>query len=363
MKIELLNPTVRDVVNGYLNSDEEGVVGYGGKLNIRPKYQREFVYLRKQQEDVIRTIKDGLPLNVMYWCKTEGGFELMDGQQRTLSFCSYIQNDFSVDDAYFGNLPKDIQDKILDYKLFIYVCEGTESEKLKWFRIINIAGEKLTDQELRNAVYAGSWVSDAKRYFSKRGCAARGLAEKYVKGDAIRQELLEKAIKWVADKEGKTIEAYMAEHQHDANALALWNNFRSAIDWVKATFPTYRKEMLGVDWGKLYNEFGDDRTLDATKLEARIKELMEDDDVTSKKGIYPYVLTGDERSLSIRAFKPKEKREVFERQNHKCKKCGKVCELEQMEADHITPWSQGGKTVIENCQMLCKDCNRRKSDK
>lgn len=361
MKIELMNLTVRDVVDGYENNDEEGVVGYGGKLNIRPKYQREFVYKDEQRNEVIRTIRKDLPLNVMYWCKTEEGYELMDGQQRTLSFCMYVNGDFSVGDMAFHNLPKDKQNQILNYKLFIYVCEGTESEKLEWFKIINIAGEKLTDQELRNAVYAGSWTSDAKRYFSKPGCVAQKIANKYVKGDAIRQEYLETAIKWKASADEQTIEGYMSKHQHDQNALELWNYFRGVIDWAQNIFPKYRKEMKGVNWGSLFNEFGTDSSLNAKKLEARVAALMADEDVTKKSGIYEYVLRGDERVLSIRAFTDRDKRTAYEKQKGICPKCGKKFKIEEMEADHITPWSKGGKTIPENCQMLCKDCNRRKS--
>lgn len=361
MKIELMNLTIRDVVDGYENNDAEGVVGYGGKLNIRPKYQREFVYKEAQRNEVIRTIQKDLPLNVMYWCKTEEGYELMDGQQRTLSFCMYVNGDFSVDDMSFHNLPKDKQNQILDYKLFIYVCEGTESEKLDWFKIINIAGEKLTDQELRNAVYAGSWTSDAKRYFSKPGCVAQKLANKYVKGDAIRQEYLETAIKWKSSKEEKTIEGYMGEHQHDQNAVELWSYFRGVIDWVQNIFPDYRSQMKGVNWGELYNAHGDDASLNAKELAKRVDDLMADEDVTRKSGIYEYVLNGNERVLSIRAFPDRDKRTAYEKQKGVCPKCGKKFKIEEMEADHITPWSQGGKTIPENCQMLCKDCNRRKS--
>ena len=177
MEINELKVTVGQVCEGYFNDAEEGVVGYGGSLDIRPRYQREFVYKDAQRDEVVRTVMKGLPLNVMYWCRvrrSDGteGFEVLDGQQRTISVCEYVDGSFSVDDKYFYNLPSDKQRQILDYPLFIYTCDGTDSEKLDWFRIINIAGERLTDQELRNAVYAGPWVSDAKRYFSKTGCAA-----------------------------------------------------------------------------------------------------------------------------------------------------------------------------------------------
>ncbi len=215
MHIEERKVTVREITEGYFNDAEEGVVGYDEQLDIRPKYQREFVYKDAQRDEVIRTIMKGLPLNVMYWVDRgeqyeddidTPRYEVLDGQQRTISICEYVEGNFSVDDKGFHNLPVDIQEKILDYELFVYVCEGTDSEKLEWFRIINIAGEQLTEQELRNAVYAGSWVSDAKRYFSKTGCAASTLADDYLKGSSIRQEYLETAIKWAAAAEGKTVE-------------------------------------------------------------------------------------------------------------------------------------------------------------
>ena len=264
-----------------------------------------------------------------------------------------------MDNRSYDNLTKDKQEGILDYKLMIYFCEGTDSEKLDWFRIINIAGEKLYDQELRNAVYTGSWLADAKLKFSKTNCAAYGLGSDYVTGSPIRQEFLETAIDWIND--GK-IEEYMSRNQHAQNANELWLYFQAVIQWVQATFPNYRKEMKGIRWGGLYNRFKND-SFDTAKLEERIKALMMDDDVTSKKGVYEYVLTGEERCLNIRAFTPVMKRAAYERQNGIYPKCKKHFEFEQMEGDHITPWHEGGKTIKENCQMLCKNCNRRKSGK
>lgn len=363
MKIELNRIPIREVIAGYKDSAEEGVVAYGGKLDIRPKYQREFVYNGKQRDAVIETVKNGFPLNVMYWVKTnEGNYEVMDGQQRTISIGQYINGDFSLNNFNFHNLTDEEQDKILDYELMIYFCEGTDREKLDWFKIINIAGEKLTDQELRNAVYTGPWLSDAKLKFSKSNCAAYLLANDgghLVSGSPIRQEYLETALSWIND--GK-IEDYMAKHQHDANADELWNYFQNVIAWVRATFTNYRREMSAVQWGELYNKFKD-KKLDAEKLEAEIKELMQDEDVTKPSGIYPYVLTRQEKYLSIRAFTDKQKREAYEKQNGICVKCGEHFTIEEMEADHITPWHEGGKTTAGNCQMLCKQDNRTKSGK
>ncbi len=360
MEIKLHKITVRDLTNGYADNAEQGVKAYGGKLDVRPPYQREFVYGDKQRAAVIDTLTQGFPLNVMYWAtRDDGTFEIIDGQQRTISICQYVNGDFAYLFKYFHNLQEDEKEKILNYGLQVYICSGTDSEKLKWFETINIAGEKLTEQELRNAVYAGSWVSDAKRYFSKTGCAAYGLASKYVSGSPIRQDYLETAIRWISKG---NIEVYMGNHQHDPNAVALWNHFSSVINWVKALFPKYRKEMKGVDWGTLYEKFKE-QSLDATALEEKVTKLMMDSDVQKKSGIYAYVLDGDEHHLGIRAFDDNTKREVYERQQGICKICGKHFDIEQMEADHITPWKEGGRTIAENCQMLCRECNRRKSDK
>lgn len=359
MKIELHEITIQDVAENYVDNAEEGVVGYNGRLNIRPKYQREFVYDNKKRDAVLDTIRKDFPLNVMYWVKNEdGSFEVMDGQQRTISFCQYVNSDFSIDYRAFHNLTKTEQEQILNYKLMIYFCEGNDKEKLDWFRIINIAGEKLTDQELRNAVYTGPWLSDAKLKFSKTNCAAYGLANKYVTGSPIRQEFLETAICWISKGE---IEKYMSVHQHDPNANELWTYFRNVIEWVQLTFLTYRSEMKGINWGGLYDEFKD-KVYDTSKLEQEIQDLMMDDDVSNKKGVYLYVLNRNEKHLSIRAFTESQKRAAYEKQKGICKKCGNYFELNKMEADHITPWSKGGKTNTENCQMLCLDCNRRKSD-
>lgn len=358
MKVELHELTIRAVTENYVDNAEEGVLGYNGRLNIRPKYQREFVYDDKKRNAVIDSIQKSLPLNVMYWAVNEdGSFEVLDGQQRTVSFCQYVNNDYSIDNRFFHNLTETEKQHILNYKLMIYFCEGGDKEKLDWFRIVNIAGERLYDQELRNAVYTGPWLSDAKLKFSKTNCAAYLLAKDYVNGSPIRQELLEIALKWISKGD---IEAYMAAHQHDPNANELWMYFRNIIEWVKLTFPNYRREMKGVDWGSLYDQFKND-VIDTRALANEVDALMMDDDVTRKRGIYPYVLTRNPRHLNIRAFSDNQKREAYERQKGVCVRCGKQFEISQMEADHITPWRLGGKTHADNCQMLCKQCNREKS--
>jgi hypothetical protein len=359
MKVELHEISVREVAKNYVDNAEEGVIGYDGKLNIRPKYQREFVYDEKKRNAVIDTIQKDFPLNVIYWAKNDDGtFEVLDGQQRTISFCQYVKGDFSIDNRAFHNLTNTEKDHILDYKLMVYFCEGNDKEKLDWFKIVNIAGERLTDQELRNAVYTGTWLTAAKTIFSKSNCPAYLLAKNYVNGSPIRQEILQMAISWIS---GGNIEKYMSVHQQDPNANELWTYFKNVIEWVKLTFTTYRKEMKGIDWGNLYNKYKD-KMFDTVKLEQEIQVLMMDDDVTKKSGIYPYILTRNEKYLSIRAFTESQKRVAYERQKGICPRCGKHFELKEMQADHITPWSKNGKTIPENCQMLCQECNRRKSD-
>lgn len=363
MNIELKEITIRELTNGYADNEENGVVGYGGKLDIRPPYQREFVYKDKQREAVIDTLSKNFPLNVMYWAmKEDGSYEVIDGQQRTISIAQYINGDFAYMMRYFHNLHDDEKEKILNYKLMVYFCEGEPSEKLKWFETINIAGEELTDQELRNAVFSGSWVSDSKRYFSKNGCVAYNKAHKYLSGTVNRQEYLETAIEWIAKRDRTTIENYMAMHQHDENASELWVYFQSVINWIEILFTDSHKEMKGLDWGGFYFAYKDN-SYDPVKLGQEVARLRKDEDVTKKSGIYEYLLSGNEKYLNIRAFTDNQKIETYERQKGICVKCKEHFELSQMEADHITPWHEGGKTNSDNCQMLCRECNRRKSGK
>jgi len=360
MKIKLQEISVKDVVNGYTDNNEDGVVGYNGLLNIRPKYQREFVYKDAQRDAVLDTLRKNLPLNVLYWVKnSDGTFEVLDGQQRTISICQYITGKYSINYKYFHNLESEEQQQILDYKLMVYVCEGTNKEKLEWFKTINISGEKLTNQELLNTVYTGEWLSDAKKNFSKTNCPAWSIAKDYLTGSPIRQDYLETVLNWIS---GDKIEDYMSKSYNLPNANNLWLYFNNVINWVKATFINYRKEMKGVNFGLLYNKHGND-IIDTKKLEIEIKELLQNEDVTKKSGVFGYVLTRDVRYLNLRTFTDKQKTEMYEVQNGICNSCENHFELSEMEADHIIPFSQGGKTLINNCQMLCKKCNRIKSNK
>ena len=370
MDIEPKKITVRELVKDYKDDGEGGVTGYGGRLDIRPPYQREFVYKSKQRNAVVDTISKGYPLNVMYWAvRPDGRYEIIDGQQRTISIAQYIEGDFSVkglfnwgDERAFHSLQEDEKEEILKYQLHVYLCTGSDSDRLKWFERINIAGEKLTQQEIRNAVFYAPWLERAKRIFSRNGCPASHVGKRYIKGSYIRQEYLERAIQWI--NQGDVV-GYMNRKEateNAPNAEELWEHFKSVIDWAKNTFSVYRKEMQGVPWGKLYREFKD-APLDPHEIEEKVAELMKLEAVTSKKGIYPFVLTGDEKHLNARAFKPETKREAYERQKGICPECEdkETFEIEKMEADHIKPWVEGGLTIPSNCHMICVPCHVRKT--
>lgn len=370
MTIKQIEVTVGDIARGYINNEEQGVRGYGGQLDIRPPYQREFIYNESEQQAVISTVLKGYPLNVMYWVRrsedAECPYEVMDGQQRTLSLCEYVDGKFAYDFKNFFNQPADIQKLILDYPLTIYLCEGEPSEKLEWFKTINIAGKPLNEQEINNAVYAGPFVTDAKRHFSKSNCGAYRLGKDLVNGTPIRQEFLKKALEWMAEhetREGKpqSVVGYMAEHQHDPNANNLWTYFQNVLNWTITNFDLkkFKKIMKGLNWALYYDKYHS-TTLDTADLASRISKLILDSDVQKQMGIIPYVLTGDERHLDLRSFPEDIKLAVWEKQHHICPSCQKEFDYEFMEGDHITPWREGGRTVIENCQMLCRECNRRK---
>ena len=373
--------SIADLFNGFVNNEEEGVYTYiriDGELiktDIRPPYQREFVYSDDKRNKVIETLSRNLPLGVIYLAKnSDGTMEVIDGQQRIMSICKYLNGDFSVNGiADFLNektfnceLYKNtaIYKQIMSYNnLLAYIVDGSDDEKLDWFRTINISGEKLTEQELLNANYTGEWLCSAKRKFSKTNCVAFKKGNKLVNGSPIRQDYLETALSWISGGK-ENIQKYMGDHYQDENAEPLWKYFVEVIEWVEKTF-TYRKEMKGIDWGRLYREYGKNE-YDVAELEEKVKALMADDDVNSKKGIYEYVLSNcskdKERHLSIRKFSDKDKRTAYERQNGICPICGIHHEIDEMEGDHIIPWSKGGKTTIDNLQMLCKKCNREKGN-
>lgn len=375
MRIEPHTIRLAELFEGYRNDGENGAVAYGGRLICRPPYQREFVYKPKQQEEVVNTILKGFPLNSIYWIVNDDGtFELLDGQQRTLSICEYMDGAFSTDFRgdiiSYGNIrDKDRGRQFRDYEMQVYFCsDGTDEEKLEWFKVLNIAGEKLNAQEGRNAVYHGPFVSDARRLFSKSNCpATKNDWDKLMKGSPIRQDYLETVLKWKAAEEGKSIEQYMSAHAQDEDAGFLFEYYERVMNWVYSVFPKnyYRREMQqGVDWGLLYHKFHQ-QYYDAKEMEERVAKLMANDEVKNKKGIYTFVFDGDESSLNLRQFSASEKRVLYERCEGFCKRCGPKIhyKIEEMEADHIKPWSDGGKTELDNGQMLCKHHNRVKGNK
>ena len=314
---------------------------------------------------------EGYPLGLMYWSKVnENTYECLDGQQRSISICQYVNSDFPVkfngNDRFFHNLNDEEKEVILNYELEVHICEGNEEEKLRWFQRINVAGITLSQQELLNATYTGTWLSNAKTYFSKRNCVAGQMADGYIKGNPIRQEYLEKVLSWIADRDGlESGQMYMAIHQHDEDANELWLYFQTVINWAKMLFPDTSKKLTAVqEWGILYNKYHS-KAYNSNTLRNEVKTLLLDDDVTKKPGIIPYVLSDktkhDEKLLSIRTFSDSQKMRVYEKQGGICPICGKYFEYDEMQGDHIVPWSKGGRTVDENLQMLCQKCNNDKS--
>lgn len=373
IKIDFTPIKVKDILVGYYNNDEEGVGAYDGLLDIRPKYQREFIYNDEDMRNVIYTIMMDCPLNTMYWAKNDDDkFEVLDGQQRTLSILKFIAGDFYVDRSkysatggnsetvFYENMTPTEKNKILEYKLSIYTCSGVWEDKLMWFKRINIAGKTLSDQEIRNAVHNGPFINDAKRYLSKNNGAGYNIGKDYLTGEFNRQAFLETTLKWIADRDGMNIDVYMATHQNDEDASELWNYFNDVINWILEVFTDYRSYMKGLPWGIWYNRYKDVE-FDAEKIKVVVDELMADVEIQSHKGIYEYILTGNKKTLNLRTFDEDVKRAIYEKQDGKCAMCEQSFEYNEMHGDHKKAWSKGGKTTPDNCQMLCTKCNLKKS--
>ncbi len=386
--------TVRELMDGFeFDPDEgKGLNGLGGRLVIQPEYQRHYIYDERGRDvAVIESILRGYPLGLIYFNvagRDEEGveqLEVLDGQQRITSIGRYIQNRFPVmhdgREKNYTALPSELQDKIMDTKVLVYETEGTESEIKEWFRIINVVGEPLTEQELRNAVYSGPFVTTAKARFSNSQLG--GLLDiwrAYVKGDVKRQEVLEVALGWVANSQNMSIDAYMSLHRYDEGISELQNYFDTVIDWVSTTFPGKpHTSMRGLNWGELYEKYKD-TAYQPAEMQKRVDELLLDDAVTKESGIYPYLL-GEEKEpklLGVRFFPKSIVKEAYKKQTRVAQETGKSncpdCVLaggadatkihaaNQMEADHITAWAKGGESTLENCQMLCIHHNRLKGD-
>lgn len=374
------NLTVRDIVKGYIdNSDkDEGIYGYDGKLNIRPKYQRNFVYNDEQSKAVIRTLSKGFPLGIMYWVKnSDGTYEILDGQQRTISICRFIAdgmkgNGTFVDRIFnhetatkWGGLTPAEQEKLLSRELLVYECIDADEERLQWFDTINIAGEQLTKQEIRNANYQCAWLTDARRYFSKsHNNQAKNRGAGYVSADWNRQGGLEKVIKWLINDLNNTdkINEFMSDMKQKSDlrgvteATELWEYYIAVINWAKKLFPKKRERMDKVEWGILYNNYHEN-DYDVDEIEKTVARLYADVDVTTKEGIYEYVFDNSESHLHVRQFTPEIKTHVYELQGQKCKDCGQHFELSDLQAHHNIRWIDGGHTTVDNCVLLCRNCH------
>lgn len=393
MEIRMIKLKVGDLIQGYYeDASTSKVTAWGGQLDVRPEYQREYVYDDKQRDSVVNTVLNGFPLNIMYFvdrgANAKGArYEVLDGQQRIISICRYRTNPAisallpaptgGFNTVNYPNLfnskdpdkPEKFTKEAYDnYELQVYICEGSEAEKIAWFEVINIAGERLELQEIRNAVLHSAWLTDAKSYFSRTTGGCNKNYGKYLTGKVIRQKFLETAFRWHADAEGITdkdietrIRKYMMAHSQDANANTLVKYFEDVFDWVESVFGKYDKNMQGVEWGLLYNAHKDDN-LDVAIIQSEVKRLMADDEIDKKAGIYEYLLTGDEKYLHFRAFSDADIKTMYARQNGLCALCGKPFQLKEMHADHIQPWSKGGKTTLDNGQMLCVQCNLKKSN-
>lgn len=385
MEIKRVAITIKDLCEGYINESEtdieQGVYAYGGKLCVRPAFQRSFVYNKKQENAVIDTALKGFPLNIMYWVDNgDGTYDCLDGQQRTISLCNFVDGISSFSAPWLNGNKKnyihtiqridpDMAERFMNYELEVYICKGTKAEQMEWFRTINIAGAELFPQELRNASYVSKWLTDAKRYFSKADasstakCPAERLGGQYTNKNANRQEILEQIISWrIESAEDADICQYMEDHIHDEDASDLWNYFNNVINWINEIFPgVYDKGMASVNWGALYNHYsGDD--LDPDDICAKFDELIEfkaskELDVSVAK-IVEYCITRDEKLLKHRKFSEAQRSTLYNRQKGICPDCGQHFLKADMQAHHKVPWYNGGITELSNGVMLCTGCHK-----
>ncbi|MBF0807721.1 DUF262 domain-containing protein [Rothia nasimurium] len=389
MRTSLEQISINDIVQGFVYNEAEGrgLYGLGGRLTIQPEYQRNYIYGDgKKDVAVIESILAGYPLGLIYFNDaSEGKLEVLDGQQRITSIGRFITGKFAIKvdgrEQTFSSLAPEHQELIRNTELLIYICSGSEPEIKQWFQTINIAGVPLNEQELLNAVYSGPFVTAAKTVFSNSADSRQQKWSAYTKGDPKRQEVLHVALDWLASAKDTTVSSYMAEHRHDATATELEQYFTSVIDWVSTVFSrTPDKEMRGLEWGRLYEEYHL-RPYDSRIVDERINKLRADPAVHRSSGIYEYVLGGESRSefLNIRMFDDKTKRTVYQRQTEAAKAAGvsncplcatgdnnsrtRIYTQREMDADHVTAWSRGGSSDAANCEMLCIMHNRAKGNR
>ena len=379
--------TIRDIVQGFVYNEYEGrgLFGWSGNLVIQPEYQRNYIYADgKRDVAVIRSILKEYPLGTLYFVKTKSGkYEVLDGQQRITSFGRYITGKFAIEDEneipqYFTSLPEDKQKIIMDTPLLIYICEGEESEIKEWFKTINIVGVPLNNQELLNAIYSGPFVTLAREEFSNSQNANIQKWSAYIKAEVLRQGYLETALDWIS---GGHIENYMSKHRFDNNINELKTHFSSVIDWISSVFSDVENEMRGLEWGRLYKEYHK-TPYNPKEVSSKVHKLYADESVKNRRGIFEYILGGcqDTKLLDIRIFEESTKKIVYTRQTNEAKEkqisncplCAlsnnasmskKIYNISEMDADHVSAWSRGGATSIENCMMLCKSHNRAKGNR
>jgi len=380
--------TVKEICDGFVYSELEGkgLFGLSGKLTIQPEYQRNYIYASeggKREVAVIESILKGYPIGLIYFNKVNpDNFEVLDGQQRITSLGRFVTNKFAIKDEngneqLFGGFAVDKKNKILNTKLLIYECEGTESEIKEWFRTINIAGVPLNSQELLNAVYSGPFVTLAKEEFSNSKNSNIQKWSAYISGSANRQDFLERALQWVSKD---NVSEYMSRHRFDNNITELKDYFNSVIDWVSSVFTDVESEMKGLEWGRLYETYHKN-PYNSKTVSDEVKRLYADPYVKSRKGIFEYILGGstDTKLLEVRVFDDATKKSVYAKQTEVAEKKGisncslcaighdsnktKIWKLAEMDADHVTAWSKGGATDIKNCEMLCKTHNRAKGNR
>ena len=381
--------TVADVCKGFTYNELEGrgLFGLGGQLTIQPEYQRHYIYNDgKRDVAVIDSLLKGYPIGLFYFNRTDDGrLEVLDGQQRITSIGRFVTGKFAITDThgnvqYFSSLPLEQQQRISQASLLIYVCEGEEREIKEWFQTINIAGVPLNEQEKRNAVYSGEFVTAAKRVFSNSRNAEVQKWSHYVKGDVKRQDYLEEALRWVCDSRQVSIDDYMSRHRHDSSISELEGYFRSVIDWVSATFTMVERDMCGLEWGRLYETYYQ-TPYDIDRVTERVLALRADESIRCPRNVYEYVLGGeqDKSLLQIRLFEESTKRAAYVRQTEAAKERGvsncplcavgdnanrtRIYKFNEMDADHVTAWSKGGATSVENCEMLCRTHNRSKGNR
>lgn len=379
--------TVKELCEGfvYSESEQKGLFGLAGKLTIQPEYQRNYIYCENKsraEAAVIDSVLKKYPLGVFYFNKKEDGtLEVLDGQQRITSLGRYLTDKFSI--QYNGrpckiySIPQDKQELIKDTKVLVYICEGTESEIKEWFEIINIGGIKLNEQEKLNAIYSGPFVSAARKEFSNKSDPRVQKWSNFITGAVERQEILQTALSWVSHG---NIMDYMQEHRRDSDINELKSVFNDVIDWADRTFIEFRPQMKSIKWGMLYDRFHD-KPYNPNEINEVVAKLMEDSQVTDKRGIFEYVLGGceDKRLLNVRVFDEKTKMKAYQRQTEYARKemisncplcaCGdspnktRIWALKEMDADHVKAWSKGGDSTERNCQMLCKTHNRAKGNR